>query len=267
MPFNHFILEIIMLYVININVNRGKRGESMIIIGVCDAEPSVRIHLTEYINRYKIETGCNIQILAYNSGEALLKNYTLEMDIIFLEVSFTKLNGIEIARRIRLVDKNVKIIFLTSLLNHVLEAYEVNASNYLIKPLNYNRFVNEINKIITQKETFQNKFFIEKNENGLYKVYIKTIKYIETYNRKTMIHTEDDDILSYKQMKEHEAMLQESIFVRCHTGFIVNLNFFSKLDGNEFILMTGERIPVSRQRKTYVMEQIQKYYSGGEGVI
>lgn len=236
----------------------------MIIIGICDGEPSVRIQLSEYINRYKDDRNCNIQILSYNSGEKLLKNYMLEMDLIFLEIPFTKLNGIEIAKRIRLVDKNVKIIFLTTLLNHVLEAYEVNASNYWIKPLKYSRFTDEMDRFLAQRATTQNKFFIEKNNNGIYKIYIKSIMYIETFNRNTLIHREDDEILSYKQMKEHEMILPETAFIRCHTGFIVNLQFFSKLEGNEFVLITGERIPISRQKKSYVVEQIEKYYSEGE---
>lgn len=119
----------------------------MLVIGICDGDTAVRILLSNFIKRYKSETGLNVQVLSYDSGEKLLKHYPLEMDLIFLEIPFTKMNGIEIARRIREVDSKVGIVFLTTILNHVLEAYEVKADNYLIKPLRYSRFLKEAEQV------------------------------------------------------------------------------------------------------------------------
>ena len=100
------------------------------------------------------------------------------MDLIFLEISFTKINRIEIARRIREVDAHVGIVFLTTVLNHVLEAYEVHADNYLIKPLRFSRFLKEIEHSRIRRG--QNRFFIETNDNGIYKIYTKSICWAET---------------------------------------------------------------------------------------
>jgi DNA-binding LytR/AlgR family response regulator len=171
------------------------------------------------------------------------------------------MNGIEVARRIREVDAHVGIVFLTTVLNHVLEAYEVRADNYLIKPLRYTRFLKEIEQARARRG--QNRFFIEANDNGVYKIYTKSIKYIETEERNTRIHTETDSILSYKRMKEHGQALFEPYFIRCHSGFIVNLLFFQKLEQNDLILLSGERIPVSRGKKAEVAGRIQSLYMEG----
>jgi len=217
--------------------------------------------LFNFIKRYKNETGLNVQVLSYDDGEKLLRHYPFEMDLIFLEIPFTKMNGIEIARRIREVDAHVGIVFLTTVLNHVLEAYEVHADNYLIKPLRYARFLKEIEQVRARRG--QNRFFIETNDNGVYKIYTKSICYVETEEHNTRIHTETDSILSYKRMKEHEQILFEQYFIRCHTGFIVNLLYFDKLVHNDIILLSGELIPVSRYRKAEVVGRIKALYSEG----
>ena len=233
----------------------------MILIGICDGDTAVRVMLFNFIKRYKNETGLNVQVLSYDDGEKLLRHYPFEMDLIFLEIPFTKMNGIEIARRIREVDAHVGIVFLTTVLNHVLEAYEVHADNCLIKPLRYARFLKEIEQVRARRG--QNRFFIETNDNGVYKIYTKSICYVETEEHNTRIHTETDSILSYKRMKEHEQILFEQYFIRCHTGFIVNLLYFDKLVHNDIILLSGELIPVSRYRKAEVVGRIKALYSEG----
>jgi DNA-binding LytR/AlgR family response regulator len=232
---------------------------AVLLIGICDGDTAVRVMLSDFIKRYKDETGINVQVLSYDNGEKLLRHYPFEMDLIFLEIPFTRMNGIEIARRIRKVDNQVGIVFLTTVLNHVLEAYEVKANNYLIKPLVYARFLKEVE--LARARRGQNRFFLETNDRGVYKIYTKSISFIETEGHNTRIHTENDSILSYKRMKEHEKKLFESHFVRCHTAYIVNLLFFGKLEQSSLILLSGERIPVSRQRKKEVVRRINSLFS------
>jgi len=234
----------------------------MLLIGICDGDTSVRTKLAEYIRRYKEETGLTIQVLAYDNGDKLLHHYPFEMDLIFLEIPFTKMTGIEIAQRIRAVDPHVSIVFLTTILNHVLEAYEVRANNYLIKPLKYTRFLKEVEAARARRG--QNRFFIEVNDSGIYKIYTKSICYIETMGRNTCIQTEADSVISYKRMKAHQEILFEPYFARVHTGFIVNLLFFERLEGNDILLTTGKRIPVSRHRRKDIVGKIITLFGGSQ---
>ena len=233
----------------------------MLLIGICDGDTAVRVMLSDFIKRYKDETGLNIQVLSYDNGEKLLRHYLLEMDLIFLEIPFAKMNGIEIARRIREVDSQVSIVFLTTVMSYVFEAYEVRANNYFVKPLQYIRFLKEVEQV--RERRGQNRFFIETNDNGVYKIYTKSISYIETEERNTRIHTETDCVLSYKRMKEHEQVLFEPYFVRCHTGFIINLLFFEKMEQADIVLMSGKRVPVSRNRRKDVLSKINSLFEEG----
>ena len=123
----------------------------MIVVGICDGEQAVRSLLASYVDRYRAETGKEIQLLAYSTGEKLLKNYLLDMDLIFLEIPLRKMSGLKIAEHIKQYDKQVRIVFLTTVLSYVLEAYEVGASNYILKPLGYEKFRKEMDRALEEK--------------------------------------------------------------------------------------------------------------------
>ena len=237
----------------------------MIIIGICDGEQAVRSLLAGYVERYHADTGVEIRLLSYNTGEKLLQNYILEMDLIFLEIPFRNISGLKIAERIKKQDSQVRIVFLTTVLTHVLEAYEAGASNYLLKPLSYAKFCRELSRVREEKGSFESLSFLEENKKGLYKIYLHQILYIETSGKKTLIHTTQEDIPSNKQMKQHEQLLSEAPFVRCHAGYIVNLRYFQKLEGASLELTDGSVIPVSRNRRQQVLGQIRSIY--GENTI
>ena len=234
----------------------------MIIIGICDGDTNVRATLSEFVSRYHDETELNIQVLSYDSGEKLLQHYPFEMDLIFLEIPFRKMNGIEIARRVRQTDPKVGVVFLTTVRNRVLEAYSVRADDYILKPLRYARFVEEVERV--RAKSSENRFFIEAGTNGIYKIYTKSIRYIETDGRHTRIYTEQETILSTKRMKDFEQLFFEPYFVRCHTGFIVNLLYFNHLNQNELYLNPNICIPVSRGKRTLLLEGIHKLYERGK---
>lgn len=234
----------------------------MIVIGICDGEQTIRSLLASYVERFRSETGTEIQLLSYSTGEKLLKNYMLDLDLIFLEIPLRKISGLKIAEYIKQHDTQVRIVFLTAVLTYVLEAYEVGASNYILKPLSYAKFCKELSQVQTKKNGKEALSFLEQNKNGLYKIYLHEVRYIETNGKNTLIHTEKEDIPSNRQMKQYEQLFAGTSLVRCHAGFIVNLRYFQKLEGSMIVLMEGTQIPVSRNRRQQVILQIQRLYGG-----
>lgn len=235
----------------------------MIVIGVCDGEQKVRSLLANYVNRYCEETGTELQLLSYSTGEKLLKNYLLDMDLIFLEIPLHKMSGLTIAQKIKQYDKKVRVVFLTTVLSYVLEAYEVGASNYLLKPLGYEKFCRELNFVLEEKQVMESRCFLERTRQGLYKIYFQDIRYIETSDKHTLIHTKGESISCLRKMKEFEKLFTGTYLVRCHTGYIVNLRYFKKLEEAMIILVDGSKIPVSRNRRLEVMNCIRKFYENG----
>lgn len=204
-----------------------------------------------------------VTLIPFYSGEEFLKFYegTKDIDIILLDILMKDINGVEVARKIRNTDLNMQILFLTSIKNYVFEGYSLNAVNYLLKPIKYNILKNEMKKAIENVNNLPRAYFVEKNDNGVYKIYISEIIYIETYMRNTQIHINNNEvILSYKSMKAHLAQLENADFYMIHESFIVNLRYIRKVVGYDVILLDGKTLPVSKSRKKAFMERMSRYY-------
>ena len=195
----------------------------MLHIAICDDEKDFVEHLTGLLLQYSRDTGREIKITAYYDGMELIEKYDTTIDLIFLDICMKMVNGLHAAERIRQMDENVGIIFLTTLTQYGLEGYKYQATNYIIKPLKYVRLKSEMDKFIRRRQKDETPSLVIANDTGKYKVSLKSIRYSETYHRNLMFHTENENIICYKSMKEVEKQLADRSFVRCHTSYIVNL--------------------------------------------
>lgn len=149
-------------------------------------------------------------------------------------------------------------MFLTSITKYALKGYEINAARYLVKPITIFQLKSILPKMIIEIEA-DNGYYIEQNDDGIYKIYFSDIKYIETYGRNTLVHIKDYDVLSYKSMKMHMSNLNNQ-FIRCHAAIIVNLKYVAQMGKTDLILTTGESIPLSKNRKREFKEAFLNYY-------
>lgn len=232
----------------------------MLHIAICDDEKDFVEHLTGLLLQYSRDTGREIKITAYFDGMELIEKYDTTIDLIFLDICMKMVNGLHAAERIRQMDENVGIIFLTTLTQYGLEGYKYQATNYIIKPLKYVRLKSEMDKFIRRRQKDETPSLVIANDTGKYKVSLKSIRYIETYNRNLMFHTENENIICYKSMKEVEKQLADRSFVRCHTSYIVNLFYVKGIKKLDIELNTGETIPVSQPKRKEFMERLADYW-------
>ena len=232
----------------------------MLHIAICDDEKDFVHHLTELLNQYSHETGRDIKITAYYDGVELIEKYDTTIDLIFLDIQMRLVNGLQAARRIRQMDESVGIIFLTNLTQYSLEGYKYQAANYMLKPLRYARLKAEMDKFAERRQKEENPSLIIANDTGRYKVPLKSIRYVETYNRNLMFHTEQKNIICYKRMKEIERELDVKDFACCHTSYMVNLLYVKGVKKLEIELITGETIPISQPKRKEFMERLTDYW-------
>lgn len=235
----------------------------MIRIALCDDEEYIYQKMLKYCCRFEEENGIDMDLVYFNSGEEFLKKYDLQknIDVIFMDIKMKKINGVETAKQIRKIDRKVCIFFLTSLGKYSLEGYKVHALNYLKKPLEYDSFSDEMKRALNEIEIEEQKYIIERTDEGVHKVYFREIVYIETWNRNTLLHTaRDGKLLSYRKMKAHETNLDQRFF-RCHTAYIINLSYVKRVEDNLVILKTGEvSIPIAKKRRKSFMEALTNYF-------
>lgn len=190
----------------------------------------------------------------------LIEKYDPSIDLIFLDIQMRLLDGLHTAERLRQMDENVGLIFLTTLTQYGLEGYKYQATNYIIKPLKYVRLKAELDRFLEHRKRDDTPSLVIANDTGKYKVPLKSIRFVETFNRNLMFHTEQKNIISYKSMKEAERELSDKGFVRCHTNYLVNLFYIKGVKKLDIELITGDHIPVSQPKRKEFMEKLTDYW-------
>ncbi|WP_270507288.1 LytR/AlgR family response regulator transcription factor [Paraclostridium sordellii] len=221
----------------------------MLNIVICEDEIEQQEILKDYLEQILNEINIKYEILIFNSGEELFNNYPENIDIFLLDIQMDGLNGMEVARKIRQIDKKeVEIIFTTSLIEYIQEGYEVRAYRYLLKPIKLEALKKHI--ILCIEELTKNKeSYIAVNEkNNTCKVKISEITYIEIQKREMTIHTINEDYTINSSMSKLENELSKYNFYRCHKSFMVNIDFIKNIKQYIAILDNKEEVPISRYR-------------------
>lgn len=218
----------------------------MLHIAVCDA---MKQDLEDVVNMTKnLLQSLNIQFIldAFDEGTSLLAS-TISYDLIILSIEMNEIDGIEIARKIRIFNCEGKIIFTTNSMSYLRIGYTVSANGYFIKPLNQIQFNQELSNIL-KNNLLDNKFILDTRISPN-KVLLKNILYIEFYNRRTIVHKLTEIISTPLALKEWRHLLNDYGFSQNHKAYIVNLKFIKKYKSGKILLSNDEILPLSRKYK------------------
>jgi len=228
-------------------------------IAICDDLNEDKYCLFNSINTYCETNFINVTITGYDSGESLLEKFKKDFfNIIFLDIYMNGLSGIDTAKRIRKIDKDCVLIFVTTSSEHALDGFAVNALHYLVKPMT----VAKITEVFTRCQKVINtaQQFIEVMSNRvLVKILIKSINFIEVYDKACFIHKDSEVIKTYLSLGEIATQLDTKIFLHCHRSYIVNMRYIINVADNDFILQSGTSIPIRRAEKQSIKQIYMNY--------
>lgn len=225
-------------------------NDNMLKIAICDDEQPIRDYLK------KLTEKCtDAQVYVFAHGEELLSDPTA-YDIILLDISLNqkpdsgKRNGMEVAKKIR-ETSDVIIIFVTALKEYVFEGYDVGAFHYLLKPVDEQKFMEVMDKAISQirKEKNAQPLIIRMDGNYI-KIPVNNIIYAENEARKIVLHTKnmkEETYSFYEKMEVLEQKLGDDFF-RSHRGFLVNLQEVVRYDNANIELKNGDKVFLAKQK-------------------
>ncbi|MGO1041997.1 LytR/AlgR family response regulator transcription factor [Clostridioides difficile] len=219
----------------------------MIKIVICEDEKEQQELLKTYINQIFEVLSVKFKLEVFNSGEELLERYSKDTDILLLDIQMGQISGMETARKIRVLDDKVEIIFITALIEYALEGYEVKAYRYLIKPVKYENLKENITNCIKEVD-IKNKYIMIKSQGSQTKLNINEITYIEVQKETITIHTLNEVYKINGTMSNIEKEVDCSRFFRCHKSFLVNLEHVKSIKQYVVILENSKEVPVSRYR-------------------
>lgn len=198
-----------------------------------------------------------IAIHSFTKGEELLHNIQTfgAFDLLILDIMMPRINGIELAAKIRCLKDNCKIIFLTSSPEYALASYKVNAYYYLIKGSHINELHTLLQKALNEIQQADHTNILIKEKGKWTKVQIQRIQYVECINHTVYFHLhKDETISSFSTMNEfHDTLLSDKRFIKCHKSYIVNMQYVTSLTNKDFLL-EEDRMPISRNLYSMVKE-------------
>ncbi len=220
-------------------------------IAICDDQKYELDIIVSILDEWGIRTKNYIHKELFLDGRTLI-NYCVitenQVDIILLDIQMNPMNGLEVADRIRKMNENVIIIFVTNNMDNVFEGYKVRAFRYIMKNSMNKELQLAIEDAFKELEDNQ-KYFQYTTKGKTMKVFYSNILYFESKARLIDIHTSKKTDSFYGKINEMEEVLNDN-FLRCHQSYIVNLKYVIGLEGNHFILTTGEKIPISESRRS-----------------
>lgn len=229
-------------------------------IAIVDDNKTDQDELTGYLTKYCNDNQFHCKIITYQNGPDFLAALDSEsFDLIFLDIYMNGENGIQIAEKIRLHNSNVLIIFSTTSRSHAVEGFRVRAFDYLVKPYTYDRLeetMNHCSRTLTKQA-----HYIEVKEGRFYtKILLDDIIYVDYYNHYIQIHTCSRIIRSYMPFSAFAPMLTcYPQFLTCYRNCLVNMDKIESQDDKDFIMVTGERVPISRGMKNEVRQAYADY--------
>ena len=226
----------------------------MINICIVEDESDQADLLRNYIQTYGNKNNRQFNITHFTDGIDLVDEYRAQFDIILLDIQMKHLDGMVAAEKIRKVDADVVIIFITSTVRYAVQGYAVDALGYVLKPVPYLQFEQLFDKAISRVMTKKEKLYIRVSvDERQLKLDCDNIYYIESQRNNVCIHCADEDYITAGPLKKYEEMLGGHGFSKCHNAYIVNLSYVEGVRKEEVLLTSGIVLPISRARKKEFM--------------
>ena len=225
-----------------------------------DDEPPALKVLANYISNIN---GLEIAGQCKNAIEALDVLHQKTVDLIFLDIKMPKILGTEFLKNL---SHPPKVIFVTAYRDYAVEGYELDAVDYLVKPVSFERFIKAISKVnrlmgresiaTTDQKAIQEAFVYLKVDRDMKKVLLNEIVYIESWKDYVKLFLSNGKNLLVKQsISAMENLLSEHKFLRVHRSYIVSVDKISGYSSSA-VKLSGTEIPIGRLYKQSVMNQL-----------
>lgn len=239
-------------------------------IGICDDEQVQQELLIKYISTWGQTRDAQVEWVTYSSAESFLFAWEedKDFDLLMLDVEMGKMNGMDLAMKIREQDEELPILFITGYEKYMAQGYEVAALHYLLKPVNQDKLFSILDKLYKRQQLTQEKILFQTDEATL-SLYPKEIWYVEAKGHQCIVYTATQQYEvrhGFSEVKKRLDKELDKTFVQCHRSYLVNIRHTAALMKQELVLDNQVRIPISRGAHKQVNETFIRTFSYKDSV-
>lgn len=234
-------------------------------IAIVEDHAAAAEKLRSFLERYGEENEEHFDITVFPDALEFLHSYKRIYDMVFMDIELPFIDGMEAARRLRNVDQQVILIFVTNMARYAVKGYEVDALDYLVKPVHYGDFELKLRRALGRREAGQEAILVAR-QSGFLRLRLREIRYIEVRGHTLIFHTEAEQIKGSGTLLETEEKLKSRGFLRCNKCYLVNQRHIAAVQGYTLVMTGGEELQISRPRKKSFMSELAKAM-GNENVL
>lgn len=203
--------------------------------------------LEQYIEDWGKQNNIQVSVKTYVSAESFLFGWEdVPCDAVFADIQMPGMDGMEMVRKLREKDRKVPVIFTTGIADHMQEGYEVEALNYLLKPLSQEKVFACMDKVLRRHEAAQ--FLVVETLDGVRKLPMEAVNYCEAAGHNSELGlTGGEKLFSLSSLSELEKELLDKGFVKCHRSYLCNISNLNRIISDTLVFDDGTEIPVSRR--------------------
>ena len=231
----------------------------MIKFAICDDEPLMAQALAGHLADYMKEKSMTAYSVSnFSDGRTLLESAG-SFDVIFLDIQMEQPDGMETARLLRQRGDHCLLIFVTVLKECVFDSFQVEAFDYLLKPLGSARFYQTMDRVLRSLEQRTAEDLVIQRGTGCEVILLSDIVYCEVLGRKIYLHKSDGTVSDYYDKLEDLERRVDGRFFKCHRSYLVNLDYVRGCQDGQVLLFQGERIPASRLRERELTQALLRH--------
>lgn len=234
-------------------------GLVMIKIAIVEDEDIYVSTLMQYLEEFEKSIGETLEITVYRDGDGIIADYKAQYDIILMDIGMRFVDGMTAAEEIREIDSEVIIIFITNMTQYAIRGYEVDALDYILKPVSYFSFSQKLGRAIYRMKRREKKFITVTVKGGIKRMEVSNIYYIESEGHNLVYHTTEGDIISTGTMKAAEELLSDMNFSRGNKCYLINLEHVEGVK-DKYAMIKGQSLLLSRPRMRQFMKDLTNYW-------
>lgn len=231
----------------------------MIRIAIVEDEDDYVSQLTDYLKKYEKTIGEDLNVTIYRDGDGIIEKYKPQYDIILMDIHMKFVDGMTAAEEIRKVDSKVIIIFITNMTQYAIRGYEVDALDYILKPVSYFAFCERLGRAISRLKRRSSNFITLTVKGGILRLDTSDIYYVESQGHNLIYHTGSGEHISSGTMKSAEEQLANFGFSRGNKSYLINLEHVEGVQ-DKCAQVKGDSLQLSRPRYNAFMQDLAKYW-------
>lgn len=237
-------------------------GGKEVNIAIVEDEKKEAERLVQLIEKYSAEHDIALACKVFNDGLDFLSGYKQQFEIVFLDIQMPFVDGLSVAAKLRQLDMNVIIVFVTNMVQYAIKGYEVEASDFIVKPLEYNVFEYKFKRILSLAKKHMDTDMVIINGSEQIRVRVSDIDYVEVSGHKVIYHINDRVIESWDVLANVYEALKPFDFCYCNSCYIVNLNHVRGV-GKDMVDVNGVQLKISRGKKKEFVHRLSLNLIGG----